>query len=487
MKKNHLLNSKLITVLVCLFLTSVSFAKSQTFRATFTFTVPEKVTTSQLQDWDGGGTSSIADGSSDRNVENKYANWSYIGSGITLLPSKGFTIKNIGKISDSQNYTFAKKPNNGLITLPKGMDFFNLCGNYYRSAKDSQVFINDNLDSLEDKLYFWEHYETNYTYIDADYQGGYAALTLSSGTPPISPPGLSGRGLSGRVEKTFITVDQGLFEKKHGLFFEEANPSSNIMFRVANVSTVMATPNTTTDNNNDNAVTQDNFLKIRLGFNSANNYHRQILMGFMNEYATSGIDNGYDAFLLDDFPNDMYFLNGEAQLVIQGEGYFDANTNYPLGVKTGENGNVQFLLDDLINFDADQELYIYDAETEIYHDIKEGPFEINLPIGLYETRFSLRFINPNALLATADLDPKKLINIAFANSNNNLTIENNNKNLIVNTVTLFNILGQNLHTWELENESQTNMEIPIINYGTGTYVVKIQTSTGSVSKKIFIK
>jgi hypothetical protein len=391
MKKNHLLNSKLITVLVCLFLTSVSFAKSQTFRATFTFTVPEKVTTSQLQDWDGGGTSSLADGSSDRNVENKYANWSYIGSGITLLPSKGFAFKGTGTIIDSQNYTFAEKSINGLITLP------------------------------------------------------------------------------------------------NGLFFEEANSSSPIMFRVANVPTAMTPINTTTDNNNDNAVMQDNFLMIRLGFNSANNYHRQILMGFMNEYATSGIDNGYDAFLLDDFPNDMYFLNGEAKLVIQGEGYFDANTNYPLGVKTGENGNVQFLLDDLINFDADQELYIYDAETEIYHDIKEGPFEINLPIGLYETRFSLRFINPNALLATADLDPKKLINIAFANSNNNLTIENNNKNLIVNTVTLFNILGQNLHTWELENESQTNMEIPIINYGTGTYVVKIQTSTGSVSKKIFIK
>jgi len=329
MKKNHLLNSKLITVLVCLFLTSVSFAKSQTFRATFTFTVPEKVTTSQLQDWDGGGTSSLADGSSDRNVENKYANWSYIGSGITLLPSKGFAFKGTGTIIDSQNYTFAEKSINGLITLP------------------------------------------------------------------------------------------------NGLFFEEANSSSPIMFRVANVPTAMTPINTTTDNNNDNAVMQDNFLMIRLGFNSANNYHRQILMGFMNEYATSGIDNGYDAFLLDDFPNDMYFLNGEAKLVIQGEGYFDANTNYPLGVKTGENGNVQFLLDDLINFDADQELYIYDAETEIYHDIKEGPFEINLPIGLYETRFSLRFINPNALLATADLDPKKLINIAFANSNNNLTIENN--------------------------------------------------------------
>jgi hypothetical protein len=40
----------------------------------------------------------------------------------------------------------------------------------------------------------------------------------------------------------------------------------------------------------------------------------------MDEKATSDIDNGYDGYSFDDFPNDI-FLN-EDQLVIQGVGYF---------------------------------------------------------------------------------------------------------------------------------------------------------------------
>jgi hypothetical protein len=35
--------------------------------------------------------------------------------------------------------------------------------------------------------------------------------------------------------------------------------------------------------------------RIRLGYIS-NNYHRQVLLAFMNEKATSDIDNGYDGY-----------------------------------------------------------------------------------------------------------------------------------------------------------------------------------------------
>jgi hypothetical protein len=32
-----------------------------------------------------------------------------------------------------------------------------------------------------------------------------------------------------------------------------------------------------------------------------NNYHRQVLLAFMDEKATSDIDNGYDGYSFDDF------------------------------------------------------------------------------------------------------------------------------------------------------------------------------------------
>jgi hypothetical protein len=73
----------------------------------------------------------------------------------------------------------------------------------------------------------------------------------------------------------------------------------------------------------------------------------------MNEKATAGIDAGYDGLNIDDL-NDMYFLNGDNQLVIQGEGYFDPNASYPLGVITDAEGKATFNLDQTENFDAKQ-------------------------------------------------------------------------------------------------------------------------------------
>jgi hypothetical protein len=59
----------------------------------------------------------------------------------------------------------------------------------------------------------------------------------------------------------------------------------------------------------DNFVDEGQFIKLSLGFDSANNYHRQILLGFMNQYATSGFDNGYDGVSFESHSNDMYFIN----------------------------------------------------------------------------------------------------------------------------------------------------------------------------------
>ena len=53
----------------------------------------------------------------------------------------------------------------------------------------------------------------------------------------------------------------------------------------------------------------------------------------MDDKATSGIDTGYDATLLIS-ANDMYFLNTNAKLVIQGDSYFNTSSVFPLGVKT---------------------------------------------------------------------------------------------------------------------------------------------------------
>ncbi|MGK4567304.1 LamG domain-containing protein [Flavobacterium sp. 3HN19-14] len=309
-----------------------------------------------------------------QNVGNDYANWSQMGASGTLLPGEAFTLKGSGTANDTQNYTFVGKPNNAQITLPIGGGFLNLTGNPYPSALDANKFLLDNASSLDGTIYFWEHYSTNASHNLADYQGGYAAYNLTGGTPPVSPANISGLGSSTRTPKRYIPVGQGFFvtgstsggtikfDNSQRGFFKENNTSSYGMFRNASPTTdADATGNS---NNEDDQEISSNFMKVRLGFNSVNNWHRQILIGFMNNLATSAIDPGFDAVLFDDFPSDMYFINGETPLVIQGEGYFNAENSYKLGVKSAEDGNIQFVLDDIQNFDDNQQVYIYDAETD---------------------------------------------------------------------------------------------------------------------------
>jgi trimeric autotransporter adhesin len=432
-----------------------------------------------------------------QNVGNAYANWGYIGSTGTLLPGEGFTMKGCGAATSTQNYAFAGKPNNGSVTLPIGAGFLNLCGNPYPSALDSQQFINDNLDAIDGTLYLWEHYTTNMTHVYSQYQGGYAALTNVGGTPPVAAPGISGLGSSSRIPKRFIPVGQGFFVIGNGtggtikfnnnqrLFVKETSGSSNVMFRNANSgNTTTATADNNAAGNNDDSYLVTGFSKIRLGFNSSTNYHRQLLLGFMNEYATSAVDPGYDAVMFDQLPDDMYFLNGDVKLIIQGEGFFNEVNIYPLGVKAGVDGNVQFVVDELINFEANQDVYIYDNEDQSYHDIKTNPYEVALAEGTYDSRFSLRFVN-----ATLGIEGQQLNGpaISFTNNNNTINIQNNEHRFTVTNVALYNVLGQSLETWETKNNTDALMQIPVKNYASGTYIVKINTSTGSFSKKIVIR
>jgi LEA14-like dessication related protein len=56
----------------------------------------------------------------------------------------------------------------------------------------------------------------------------------------------------------------------------------------------------------------------------------------------------------------------------------------------------------------------------------------------------------------------------------------------VEKVTLFNVLGQSLSTWKIENQDQQNIQIPIKNIPSGVYIAKVKTATGDFSKKIIL-
>jgi hypothetical protein len=431
-----------------------------------------------------------------QNSTNTYANWSAVGQNGILLSGQGFTMKGSNAGTANQNYTFVGKPNSGTITSTVGPNNLNLCGNPYPSAIDANQFIDDNATSTTGTLYIWEHYNSNTSHNTIEYQGGYATYTKTGGTAPVAPAGVSGIGSSSKTPNRFIPVGQGFFvtgsstggtitfNNGQRLFVKEDNASSHTMFRAENpIVKSMASPET---NNDSDSFVEEQFMKLRLGFNSTNNYHRQILLGFMNQYATAGFDNGYDGLSIETLTNDMYFINGTNKLNINGDGYFNVNNSYPIGVKNATSGNVSFVIDGKENFSDSQEIYIYDNVRNTYNSIKSQPYQLNLPAGTYDSRFSLRFTNGSSL-DTSDNQASNDVTITHSQSNNMITIKNVLQEVTVKSVSLFNLLGQQVSNWTINNQDQANIELQVSDLSTGTYIVKVFTDGGEISKKILVK
>jgi hypothetical protein len=427
-----------------------------------------------------------------QNLNNSYSNWTSVGPNGTLLAGQGYTMKGSNVLASNQNYTFVGKPNNGTVTSSISANNLILCGNPYASAIDANTFITDNSTAITGTLYFWEHYNTNSSHVTIQYQGGYATRTLVGGTPPVAPAGVSGLGSSSKTPGRFIPVGEGFFvtgsatggtitfnNSQRG-FVKEEDSQSNTLFRAANPT--VSRKNKDHDNAEDEYAEEDQFMKLRLGFTSSDNYHRQILLGFMDDNATSGIDAGYDAISIENLTNDMYFINGSAKLNIQGEGYFDTDNSYPLGVKNATAGLVTFTLDDKENFHQNQKVFIYDDVTKKYNSIKSEPFIIVLPAGTIENRFSLRFKKGNGNHNRMD----DAITVTNATASKMITINNGMPETEVKSVLLYNLLGQQITSWGVENQDQTHIELPTNGVTTGAYIVKVITDDGDVSKKILV-
>jgi hypothetical protein len=430
-----------------------------------------------------------------QNLNNSYSNWASVGPNGTLLAGQGYTLKGSNTLSSDQNYTFVGKPNNGTVTSSISANNLILCGNPYASAIDTDVFITDNSTAITGTLYFWEHYNTNSSHVTIQYQGGYATRNLVGGTPPVAPAGVSGLGSSSKTPGRFIPVGEGFFvtgsatggtitfNNSQRSFVKEEDSQSNSLFRTANPT--VSRKNKDHDNDEDDYA-EDNFMKLRLGFTSSDNYHRQILLGFMDDNATAGIDTGYDAISIENLTNDMYFINGAAKLNIQGEGYFDNDNVYPLGVKNASAGLITFTLDDKENFQPNQKIFIYDNVTKKYNNIKSEPFVIALPAGTIENRFSLRFKkeNGNGHGNQNRMDNALTVNHTIATKM--ITINNGMPETEVTSVLLYNLLGQQITSWGVENQDQTHIELPTNGVTTGAYIVKVITDKGDVSKKILV-
>ncbi|MFK2821344.1 MAM protein, partial [Flavobacteriaceae sp. LMIT009] len=286
-------------------------------------------------------------------ISDNYPSWQHVRSTGSLQPGEGFTMKGTvdtgGVITNEQNYVFNGKPHNGdiTLTLSAGNDY--LIGNPYASAIDADEFILDNINSsggraasdiINGTLYFWDHF-ANATHNLGEYEGGYATYTLMGSTVAISNDiRINNSGATGsKLPQQYIPVGQGFFvtagtggtvtfKNNQRIFKTEASDPSQFMRSGGKGKKNNSTARTTN---------VDNREKIRLMFDSPKGYHRQILAG-VDQNATQNHDIGYDALLIEDNTEDMYWLINGDKHIIQATDNFDLDQLLPIGVKIEQEG-----------------------------------------------------------------------------------------------------------------------------------------------------
>ena len=419
------------------------------------------------------------------NTTDTYSLWQHVRQTGSIDAGEGFTMKGpgTGSILTDQNYVFLGKPNNGDITLPinSGNDY--LVGNPYASAIDADAFILDNMTTTG-TIYLWEHWGGG-SHNLAEYQGGYALYNLSGGVPAPAPdPDVAQVGVGTKTPGRYIPVSQGFFvtgisngvitfENDQRVFVKEGG-SASVFMRDSNTAETAARTEV-------NSEEIDDRMKFRIGFNSSNSLelHRQLLLT-IDENTTVNYDWAYDAKLNEDQTDDMYWMIDDEEYVIQGSNEAHMSAIYPLGIKANADGINTITIDALENVPDAINIYVHDIDLDIYHDLRASDYEVFLNAGEHLNRFEITFATEAQLLGVDD-EINNNLDVLYANDNKKIILVNPNQ-IDITTIELFNMLGQSVYT--IKNISDSGYsEYDVKNLSTGTYVIKLNTASGSVSTK----
>ncbi len=439
------------------------------------------------------------------------AGWIYVQDLPTLAAGQGFTMKgtsgtdntNVGEVAvnnpgGAQRYDFRGKPNDGNITVGVDINKLTLTGNPYPSALHVNAFLLDPTNTAFDRTaYYWEHDKTVNSHLIAQYRGGYgtyspislvsnglyvpATFNTYNNDGTLNTTGASS-GLA--IERKYAPIGQGFMVKGTALGTVTIRNSHREYYREAGaLSQFERLANTTQDAPQTGAGAINTVSHIRLNTILNNQFTRQMALAFVPE-ATMGVDPGIDSRSPDGdaLPNDAFFVINNDRYVIEGIN-FSVEKRVPLGVKVTGNSNFKFSLLEVVNFDENQPVYIYDAETNLYHNLKSGDYSVNLSEGTHLNRFEVTFMD--GTLNTSNLISTNL-EIVQNNSTQVLTISNPNS-IDLKSASLYDIAGKKIiEKTELGNERV--FEIATSSISEGVYIIQLLAQDGqTMSQKIIVE
>lgn len=386
---------------------------------------------------------------------NDTSSWQYIGKQGSIATGFGFTMKGTSLVDAEQNYVFVGKPNNGEYSLTLAPGSWTMVGNPYPSAIDADQLLDDNSTNLDigTGLYFWDHFGGD-SHLTSGYQGGYATYTKSGGTPAIVHPNVNQAVSTGtKIPQRYIPIGQGFFVKGADLGANFIFNNGQRQFKNIGAESIRMQANklqTSVD------------MKIRLGHEDEAGYHRQLLLAFF-DHTTEGVDKGYDGRMLDLNPNDMYWMIENQEYVIQARPY-QTEVDFHLGIVSAKPEMHTIMVDALEAYQG--RVILKDLLTGENYDITEQPAKILIESGKFDDRFTIQ-VTP----FTLSLNKNELANLkVYYKINQGFVIENPmNENL--ESIRVFNLLGQQLVNKNL-NSSSNRIEVDY-NLIPGIYIVKV--------------
>ena len=392
-------------------------------------------------------------------------------------------VPNNGNISVSVVFT---NPLNLLSTDPEyGVSY--LLGNPYPSAIYADQFLYDNQSVIGGTLYFWTH-NTPIAIGTPDpgtgawaYSGNdYASYNITGGVGT----GSGTAALSGGVEPSGkIAAGQGFF-------------ATSIATGTVNFNNAMRLDSSGNSLDNSNfyktrspkSKTTNSFEKHRVWLNLTNTQgaFKQTLVGYITG-ATNAWDGLYDGESYDgnDFL-DFYSVNEDKNLTIQGRALpFDVNDEIPLGYRVALDGTFTIKIGKTDGVLSSEPVFIEDKLTNTVFDLKSGNYTFTTVAGTFDNRFVLRYTDKT--LSTEEVVLNDGITVLYSNNYKTLIIKNNLQETKVISVSLYNMTGQKINNWDVLDNNQTSIQIPIKNLPSEIYIVKVKTTKGESSKKIIIK
>ena len=468
------------------------------------------------------------------------------GLGFTMKGVDGDDDTLVGELTDNnsvgvnnQRYDFRGKPNEGDINVPVlaptiGTQYPNstLTGNPYPSAINLNYFLLENsgykIDDyttgvvstggtnnvINGLAYFWEHEKPATTHNIAGYVGGYGiyapnGLTANSpGTYNNAP--WNTYTLDGSVNVPGVSVGINLYKRMmtpiaQGFMvkgFANGNAVMRNRYRsfikegALNNSQFEKNSSSSNDSVNQNweeipnvaGIDYTQFSKlevpqIKIHTIVNNSYTREVTLAF-NPNTTDGFDVAMDAASYEGASqNDAYFsIPGNNNSFIINTMPFSIEKRVPFTINVTGTTSFKINAGAIINFSGSNTIYMYDGLTGMYHDIKNGFFEVTLPEGIYQNRFEITFTD--ALLSN-NTNILKSFTILQNNTLQELIV--NNPNLLkLKSVSLFDITGKKIMNNTI-SETKDSYQFSTSMLSDGVYVVSLKDSEGIVtSQKIVV-